>query len=325
MTINIIGSGTWAIALSSLLLSKFHKIILFHRNSKSSQELIENLNHPFLTNYKISEKILFTENFNDLDINGYTIIATPSTSIYEIFSKYNFKNHKLIIATKGFDSYKEALISDLLIDLFKLNNNKLAFLSGPNHAEEIVMKKPSTTVVASVDINYAKDIQEIFSSNYFRVYTSTDTIGIQIGGSIKNVIAIAAGISKGLNLGDNIQAAIVTRGLYEIMQLKKVYKFKDKTIYGLSGLGDLLATCYSEHSRNRKFGILLASNYSVSNSINSINMAVEGLHASKIIHKLITRYDLDMPICRQVYDIVYKSKNPSKSLDFLMKRSLKAE
>lgn len=327
MKINIIGSGTWGTALGCLVESKNPKneILVWQRNPSKSNEISKERVHPNLKNYKISENISFTSDLNALNNDALTIIAIPSSSISDVFSKLPINNSNYIIASKGFDIESGLLTADLLNTNYNIKNDKIAVLSGPNHAEEVVMGKASAAVVASVNSNYSEDLQALFSSDKFRVYTSSDVVGVQIGAAVKNVIAIASGLCVGLELGDNAQAALVSRGMNEIMTLNRIYKMKTQTLYGLSGLGDLIATCYSEHSRNRQLGILIAKGYSLDESKNKIGMISEGINTCKILYKILNDHNLEMPICLEVYKILFNNDDPRKSLHRLMTRSLKVE
>jgi glycerol-3-phosphate dehydrogenase (NAD(P)+) len=198
-------------------------------------------------------------------------------------------------------------------------------MSGPNHAEEIVQNKPSATVIASKNDKLVSSLQLLFSSEIFRVYKTSDLIGVQVGGAIKNIISIASGICSSLNLGDNIIAALITRGLHEMITLNKIYNLDNDTLYGLSGIGDLMATAYSQHSRNRRFGELIGTGISVNDALESIDATVEGLLACKIINKLKISNGLNLPICTEVYNILYNHSDPKKSISNLMLRKLKNE
>ena len=291
MNINIIGAGTWGISLALLLHKKKHNIEFYQRNSSRYKNLIKTRVHTHFPKHEIPSKINFLTDFNLLDLNNYTIIALTSDSINDLFQKYNFKSTKLIIATKGFDIKSGKLISELLIDKFKINKNNLAFISGPNHSEEVVSGKATASVIASTNEFFSSDIQNAFSSKLFRIYTTDDIVGVQLGGAIKNVVAIASGILIGLNHGDNAQAALISRGMNEMMTLSAAYNYRPSTMYGLSGLGDLLVTCYSTYSRNRQLGILLSKGMTLEKSINKIGMVTEGVNSCKILFEIINQYN----------------------------------
>ncbi len=325
MNFNIIGAGTWGITFANLLKLNGHNVKVLHRNSLKTLSLIRNNIHPDLPKSVISNNIQYTNNFLDLEPNDITLLAIPSNSISEFLTVNDLSNFKIVVLSKGFDTKSELLISELLIKKFNYKEGNIAILSGPNHAEEIIKKNPTTSIIASVNKELREDLRNYFSNNFFRLYTSSDVVGVQIGGAVKNVIAIASGICNGLNLGDNAQASLITRGLYEIIQLSKIYNFKNNTIYGLSGLGDLACTCYSSFSRNRRFGELLSKGNNVKESKESIGMVSEGINTSRVLYNIIKSNNLYMPICIEVYNIIYNNSTPKDSMLSLMNRALKDE
>ena len=326
MKINIIGAGTWGTALGCLLENKKtnSKVTIWQRDPLKTSQIINSQTHPRFKNFKIPASIKFTSSLNDLDFNELTIIAIPTSSIRDVLPK-KLKNGKYIIASKGFDLNTGLLCSEMLQSDFNLDSNNIAILSGHNHAEEVIAGKASAAVIASSNSKLSSSLQELFSSDIFRVYRSDDILGVQIGAAVKNVIAIASGLCVGLNLGDNAQAALVSRGMNEIMNLTRIYSIDERTLYGLSGLGDLIATCYSKYSRNRELGILLAEGYSIDDAKNKIGMISEGINTSKILNNISKNNNLDMPICTEVYKILFEGNEPQKSLYRLMTRSLKEE
>ena len=325
MNFNIIGSGTWGITFANLLILNGHNVKVFHRNSLKTSLLIKNNIHPDLPGTIISNNIKYTNDFLDLRSSDITLLAIPSNSISEFLTINDLSDFKIVLLSKGLDNKSELLISELLIKKFKYKERNIAVLSGPNHAEEIMKKRPTTSIVASINKNLREDLRNYFSNNFFRLYTSTDVIGVQVGGAVKNVIAIASGICNGLNLGDNAQASLITRGLHEIIQLSKIYNFENTTIYGLSGLGDLACTCYSSFSRNRRFGELLSKGKNVQESKEIIGMVSEGINTSRVLHNIIKTNNLYMPICKEVYNIIYNNSIPKDSMINLMNRPLKDE
>ena len=325
MNFNIIGSGTWGITFANLLILNGHNVKILHRNSLKTSLLIKNNIHPDLPGSIISNNIKYTNDFLDLKSSDITLLAIPSNSISEFLTINDLSDFKIVVLSKGLDNKSELLISELLIKKFNYKERNIAVLSGPNHAEEIMKKRPTTSIVASINKNLREDLRNYFSNNFFRLYTSTDVIGVQVGGAVKNVIAIASGICNGLNLGDNAQASLITRGLHEIIQLSKIYNFENSTIYGLSGLGDLACTCYSSFSRNRRFGELLSKGKSVQESKEIIGMVSEGINTSRVLHNIIKTNNLYMPICKEVYNIIYNNSIPKDSMINLMNRPLKDE
>ncbi len=325
MTINIFGAGTWGIVIATYLSRNGHDVLVYHRNSQKTKNLIKSYKHPNLLKYKIPKTIQFTNNINELDSNNLNILAVPTHALSECLSKIEDKNSKFLILSKGFDLDSGLLPSELLTYKFNISINNIAVLSGPNHAEEIVQHKPTATIISSIDSVFSKELQLLFTSEILRVYTTSDIIGVQIGAAVKNIIAIASGLCVGFKLGDNALASLVSRGMNEIIELSKVYKIKIITLYGLSGLGDLVGTCYSIHSRNRKLGILLSEGKTLIEAKKIIEMVSEGVNTSKILNTIICEHHLEMPICSEVFNILFNNVEPSKSINNLMQRKLKNE
>ena len=325
MKINIIGAGTWGVTLAVYLSKAGHKITIYHRETKNSIKLKTTYKHLKLPDLKIPRDILFRSIANQSNIKDLTFIAVPTHAIIDSLKTINVDNCNLVILSKGFDFKTGLLPTDNLVNTTNINLNKIAVLSGPNHAEEIADNKPTATTIASLDSVFNKKLQILLSSKTLRVYTSNDINGVQLGGAVKNVIAIAAGICSGLNLGDNALASLITRGMNELLELSSLFNVKSKTLYGLSGLGDLIGTCYSIHSRNRKLGLLISKGNTLINAQNSIGMAVEGINSARKINNLILENNLNMPICSEVYSILFEEADPAESFSSLMVRDLKNE
>jgi glycerol-3-phosphate dehydrogenase (NAD(P)+) len=326
MNINIIGAGTWGTTIGCLLVNKNHNVTIWQRDENKRNEISSNRIHPHLSNYKIPNTIEFTSEIDQLDFKNLTILAVPSHALDDLLTKININNNtKLLIVSKGFEINLGILQTELLENKFNINKDNIAILSGPNHAEEIIIGKASASVVASTNYMFAKELQTLFSSEIFRVYTTKDVIGVQVGAAVKNVIAIASGLCVGLNLGDNTQAALVSRGMNEILLLDTIYDFYSRTLYGLSGLGDLVATCYSEHSRNRKLGILISHGMTIDEAKNEIGMVSEGINTCRILNKISINNNIEMPICNEVYNILFEGADPKDSIHKLMTRKLKVE
>ena len=322
MIINVIGSGTWGTTIAQHLSNNGYDVVLYYRNSQNSKKLVNDYIHPNLSHYRLSDKISFSLNLSEIKDNSLNIIAVPSNALSDIFEKDFNTNGKFLILSKGFDINTGLLPTELLQNKFNINPNNLAVLSGPNHAEEIINNMPCATTIASKNLSYCLDLQKIISSNVFRVYTSDDVLGVQVGGAIKNTIAIASGLCSGLQLGDNILAALVSRGMNEIISLVKIYDIELKTLSGLSGLGDLIATCYSKHSRNRQLGYEIGRGKKYDIIIKEMTMIVEGIETSKAINKLSKKLNVELPICNKVYDILFNDKDPKTAIFELMNRKL---
>ncbi len=310
MKICILGSGTWGTALSQVLLHNNHDVTIWSRNLPNNQ--IESIKY-------ISDTAL---------INNYEVIliAIPSHSINEVFTKINLKKDVTVInCSKGFDSSSYKPISELLNDTFDINIKNYFVLSGPSHAEEVIKKIPTAMVLSSKNTEKTKFLQKELSTEYFRIYTSNDVIGLEIAGLCKNIISIASGICLGLKYGDNTIAALISRGINEITKFGTIFKADNKTFYGLGGIGDLSVTSFSNHSRNRQFGVLIGKNKDIKYALNKVSMVVEGLAATKIVYLLSQKHKINMPIVNEVYSILFDNKCPKSAINDLMSRKLKFE
>ena len=311
MDIGILGAGSWGTALANVLLDSNHKVTLWHYNKNFPQN---------------KNQLLFTSNLDDLSNKDIILIALPSNSIKNILNNFKINNKTLIVnCSKGFDFKTEKTLSSMIIKELNIKTDQFITLSGPSHAEEVSNKIPTAIVAASHSLKNAQIIQKEFSNNYFRIYTTDDLIGVEIGGACKNIISIAAGICIGLNYGDNTIAALISRGLQEIIRFAHKYEANESTLYGLSGLGDLTVTAFSKFSRNREFGIKIGQGLSFKNAKKEIKMTVEGISATKIIYKLAKKDKINMPIVKQVYSILFDNKNPKIAINELMKRKLIVE
>jgi len=311
MNIGILGAGSWGTALASVLLDNQHKVTLWHYRKTFPQN---------------ANQLLFTSSLDDLSDKDVILIALPSYSIKNILNSFKINSKTLIVnCSKGFDLETEKTLSSMIIKELNIKSDQLVVLSGPSHAEEVSNKIPTAVVAASSSIENAQIIQKEFSNNYFRIYTTDDLTGVEIGAACKNIISIAAGICIGLNYGDNTIAALISRGLQEIIRFAQKYNANEDTFYGLSGLGDLTVTAFSKFSRNREFGINIGKGLSFENAKKEVKMTVEGISATKIIYKLSKKDKINMPIVNQVYSILFDNKNPKIAINELMKRKLIVE
>lgn len=328
----ILGAGTWGVAIAKLLSNNSHKVTCWARNKNLINELKEKHIHPKLPNIILNNDIIFTnefeQSFKDKDVVVYAI---PSTGFREIaHNSIKFINDKqyLVSLTKGMEDKTLYTMSEILFDEIKKEkkiNEKVVVLSGPTHAEEVVRELPSMIVSASSNISAAKYIQDIFMNEYFRVYTNCDVKGVEICAAFKNIIALASGIVAGLGYGDNMKAALITRGLAEMIRVGEAVGCKKDTFYGLAGVGDMIVTATSTKSRNYNCGKLLGKGYKTNDAINSIGMVVEGINFLPKAMSLKEKYDLDLPITNGVNDIVYNNMDAKYIATLLMTRSKKAE
>ncbi len=331
MKIAVLGAGGWGTTLAVLLNSNGHKVTLWEFNPKYAATLnLHRENFYYLPGIKIPKRIEIT---NDLEYavreKSVIVISAPTQFIRSSFAglkNYDFKDSLIVSVSKGIELNTNFLVSDILKDIFVfLKKENILCLSGPSHAEEVARKIPTAVVCSCYDKKKSKVIQKVFSNSYFRVYSNEDLIGTEVCGALKNVIAIAAGISDGTGFGDNTKAAIMTRGMHEIMNLGLKLNARMETFFGLAGIGDLIVTCGSEHSRNRRVGIQLGEGKKLKDILSESKMVAEGVATTKSAFDLSGKLNIELPITHQVYDILYKNKKPKKATELLMTRNLKEE
>ena len=319
--ITIIGSGSWGVALAIHLAKLGHKIKIWSF-SKEEADLINNEKKcKFLPKVTLPEGITCYLDYKEA-IEGSEIIlhVTPSKFTRSTVSEYKkyVTNQPIIICSKGFE--KETLLPLDEVIKQEMPEAKIGVLSGPSHAEEVSIGIPTVMVIASKDDELLFDIQNAFMSPEFRIYTSHDVRGVEIGGAFKNIIAFCAGVAAGINLGDNSFAALITRGLGEITRLGVALGGEKDTLYGLSGLGDLIVTCLSEHSRNRKAGKLIGEGKTIEEARKEVGMVIESIDNIEAAYELSKIHNIEMPIVEGVYDILYNNLDPKEAVTMLMTR-----
>jgi glycerol-3-phosphate dehydrogenase (NAD(P)+) len=324
--IAVIGGGSWGTALASLVSSNNYNTIIYAMEKEVVNSINKNNeNILFLKGCKLNEN-LKAESFEQIDkaLADFIIWAVPTQFSRNIAEKYKefLKGKQIIIATKGIEISTGELIIEIMEDVLE---SKFSILSGPSFAKEVAEKKPTAVSIASKVCESAKDWQRIFSNNYFRAYTTDDVIGVEVGGAMKNVIAIATGIADGLGFGHNARAGLITRGLTEITRLGIKLGGSHETFMGLSGMGDLVLTCTGELSRNRQFGLKIAKGLSSKEILSDMKMVAEGVFTAKAAYELTKKLNIEMPISTEVYKVIYEDKNPLKSVVDLMERPLKTE
>ncbi|MBQ6408785.1 MAG: NAD(P)H-dependent glycerol-3-phosphate dehydrogenase [Butyrivibrio sp.] len=330
--IGIIGAGSWGIALAYLLSKNGHKVVVWSRSESSVEKLRSyHGNEEKLPGVKLDDSVEFTSDVEyavkDKDI---IVLVIPSAHMRETVKKIApfiqpTDEHKQIIVncTKGIEESTLMVMSDVILD--EIPGSQVCVLSGPSHAEEVGKGLPTTIVVGAFDKETARYVQNVFMSNVFRVYISPDMLGIEIGAALKNVIALAAGMADGYGLGDNAKAALITRGIAEIGRLGMAMGGKFETFSGLSGIGDLIVTCASMHSRNRRAGILIGQGKSMQEAMDEVKMVVEGVYSAKAALELAKKYEVEMPIVETVNEILFEGKAPSDAINDLMLRDKKIE
>ncbi|MTI67626.1 MAG: NAD(P)H-dependent glycerol-3-phosphate dehydrogenase [Firmicutes bacterium] len=326
--IGVIGGGSWGTALAILLGKKGYNVDLWIRNNnqvekmKRARENVRYLPGVILPeNININNDMLKTIHKKDI-----ILLAVPSHAVRNVLEKmYNHvdANQVIVNVAKGVEQNTLFRVSEIVKEI--LPESSYAILSGPSHAEEVAKDMPTAVVVASETRKVAEYVQKVFMAPKFRVYTNPDVIGVELGGSLKNVIALGAGISDGLGYGDNTKAALMNRGIIEISRLGEKMGADKNTFAGLSGIGDLIVTCTSMHSRNRRAGIKIGEGYSFEDAKESVGMVVEGIKTAKSAYQLAKEYNVRMPICEEIYGVLYKDKDVKNSVINLMLRDRKHE
>ncbi len=325
--IGILGAGTWGIALARMLCINNNNVTVWSAISDEITNLSEKRTHPNLPGMKIPESIAFTESMSvACGKKDLIIFAVPSVFIRSTAEKakdYIQKDQIIVCVAKGIEAESLMTMSEVIGSVIK--NDNIVALSGPTHAEEVSVDLPTAIVAASENIRAAERVQDIFMNRVFRVYTNSDIKGVEISGALKNVIALAAGISEGLGYGDNAKAALITRGIAEISRLGIALGCKSDTFYGLAGIGDLIVTCTSRHSRNNRAGELIGQGLSKDEAIKQVGMVVEGIYAIDAAIKLSEKLDVELPIIEAVDRIINKGQDPREAVDSLMMRGKKDE
>lgn len=329
--IGVVGAGGWGTALAKILADKGERVTLWCHGADSFRQMVETReNRAYLAGIFLPPEIAVTQSLGEVVSNKRLVIcALPSHVVREVFSRAVgelAQTTMILCGTKGIEEGSLKTMGELFVDLVGAGRkNNLAFLSGPTFAFEVARSLPAAVTVAAADESIAKSIQQVLSTQNFRVYTSADVVGVQIGGVVKNVIAIAAGISDGLSLGQNARAALITRGLAEMTRLAVRLKADPLTLAGLPGLGDLILTCAGDLSRNRAVGLQIARGKSLHEIIASTRTVAEGVRNTRSLYALAERLGVDMPIVEQMHQVLYAGKEPADAVRDLMLRSLKPE
>ncbi|HAG04893.1 MAG TPA: NAD(P)H-dependent glycerol-3-phosphate dehydrogenase [Lachnospiraceae bacterium] len=326
-TVAVIGSGSWGTALAIQLKRAGNNVILWSfKESEVQAILADRENKEFLPGVKIPEEITVT--FKDEDVSWADIIlfATPSKFVRNMakrFSSFVKEGQIVINVAKGLEEGTLLRLSQVIKE--EIPQCKIAVLSGPSHAEEVGREMATAVVAASEDMDVAKEVQQLFATSMFRVYTNSDLIGVELGGALKNLIALAAGVTDGMGYGDNTKAALMTRGSVEIARLGVAMGARKETFSGLSGIGDLIVTCTSRHSRNRMAGELLGKGMSLEQALEQVHMVVEGVVNAKAAGELAKKYNVDMPITNAINSLLEGRVDVKTAVYELMTRMNKGE
>ena len=323
----VIGSGTWGSALAMLLSHNGHEVTVWSAFQEEIDGFLATRKHPNLPGADFPESILFTSDLEKaMADKEILVLAVPSVFTRGTAAKmaHFYKEGQIIVSVaKGIEEKTLKIQTEQIEE--EIPGSIVTCLSGPSHAEEVSRGIPTTCVAGARVRKYAETVQRTFSSPVFRVYVSPDLLGIELGASIKNVIALAAGIADGLGCGDNTKAALITRGIAEITRLGEEMGASAETFAGLSGIGDLIVTCASMHSRNRRAGILIGKGYTAKQAMDEVKQVVEGVYSAKAALALSRAYGVSMPLVEEVNKILFENKTPQEALNDLMHRAFKAE
>ena len=325
MNITIFGCGSWGGVIAQYLHSQGHQVSIWHRNGETFDHIVKTRMHPKFEALSFHESISIKSDLSVGESSDTLIFAVPSNAMRILSGnlKKMLKPHQIIVNVyKGLEEHSLLRMSSVIIEEMDLNSDRIVSLYGPSHAEEVLAGIPTALVSTSTSHKTAKTVQEIFSSDTLRVYTNTDIIGVELGGSLKNVIAIAAGICDGIGFGDNSKAALMVRGSKEISRLGEAMQASEITFHGLSGIGDLIVTCLSKHSRNRYVGEAIGRGEPLESILDEMGMIAEGVTTAKSIMSLQEKYGVDLPICSAVSEVLFIGKDPKTAVKDLMARSL---
>lgn len=326
--VGVLGAGSWGTALSVLLHDNGHHVTVWSIDENEVKMLSEKREHELkLPGVKIPDDMIITGDLETAVRNkDFLVLAVPSPFTRSTARKmrpFVEKDQIIVDVAKGIEESTLMTLSEQIRQ--EIPQADVAVLSGPSHAEEVGRRLPTTCVVGAKSRKTAKYLQSAFISRVFRVYISPDILGIELGGSLKNVIALAAGIADGLGYGDNTKAALITRGIAEISRLGVKMGGRIESFTGLTGIGDLIVTCASVHSRNRRAGYLIGQGKSVQEAMDEVKMVVEGVYSAKAAARLAGKYDVSMPIVEEVNRVLFEGKSPAEAVDDLMLRESRSE
>lgn len=330
MQIGYFGAGTWGVCLVSLLARKGYRVKVWARNPALVEELNRSREHPHLKGYPIQGEVTFSTDMasviEDVDMLVESVTASGLRPVFTQLKSLQAPSCPIVLTSKGIEKDTGMLLADVAVDVLGEEYRKyIGYLSGPSHAEEVIKGVPTSVVCSSFNKEMIPLIQEAFTCDFFRVYPNSDMRGVEFGGAMKNIIAIAAGMSDGLGFGDNSKAAILTRGLHEIRKLAVAKGCKQETLNGLAGLGDLCVTCFSTLSRNYRFGRLLVEGYGIEEAKRKIGEVVEGAYSCISALQLSKKLHVVLPITEAVYKIIYEGLHPKEAVKSLLQRTVKEE
>ena len=331
MNIGVIGAGSWGTTLANLLAKKGFPVTLWVYETDLAERMAKTrINDLYLNGFTLSPNLAFTNELSEAVVDHQLLLlVSPSQVMRQVLKQLQphlDKTCLLVSAAKGIENNSLQLMSEVLEEVLGAEvKNRCAFLSGPSFAKEVAEEQPTAVTLAADDLGVAHRVQEIFSTDYFRVYTNQDVVGVEIGGALKNVIALAAGVSDGLGFNHNARAALITRGLVEIGRLGMAKGAIESTFAGLAGMGDLVLTCTGDLSRNRSVGMELGRGRKLDEILNQMHMVAEGVKTTLSAYQLANKLGVKMPITEQMYQILYEDKDPKLAVADLMRRALTSE
>ena len=323
--ITVLGSGGWGMALAITAYNNRHDVTLWTPFQEEADLLLEKRgNEKLLRGVVLPSGIKITTDLSVVEGDDLTIIATPSVAVRSVSKQLSaFKNIGIVVhVAKGFEKGSLKFLTDVIEE--ELPNSEIVAFSGPTHAEEVARNIPTSIVAASRSLSAAETVQEIMSGSCLRVYTATDLVGVELGGALKNIIAIAAGCCDGLGFGDNTKAALITRGIAEMARLGVSMGANEHTFAGLTGIGDLVVTCTSRHSRNNRFGYKVGSGVDIETALKEVG-TVEGYYATEMAYEIAKKQGVEMPIINECYELLYEDKPVTEVVKALMTRPQKRE
>lgn len=326
--VGVIGAGSWGTALSVVLDKNGHKVTLWSVIEDEITMLKEKHEHvDKLPGVALSQEISFTTDLKEtIEDSDMLVLAVPSVftrSTAKSMAPFVKEGQIIVCVAKGIEEETLMTISDVVEE--EIPQADVAVMCGPSHAEEVGIGLPTTLVAGAKSQETAEKIQDVFMNEVFRVYTSPDVLGMELGGSLKNVMALAAGMADGLGYGDNTKAALITRGIAELSRLATAMGAKNETLFGLTGIGDLIVTCESKHSRNRKAGMLMGQGYTMEEATKEVKMVVEGIYSAKAALALAEKYQVEMPIIKEVNQVLFEGKSVKEAVSELMLREKRSE
>ncbi len=324
----ILGAGSWGAVMAAHLHNAGHSVTLWHFLDDEARELEKTRHHPFLEGFVLPTGVVVTSDLTcAIATSEIIIVVVPSQVVRKVMgaAAAHIGHRKVVNLSKGIEQGSLKRMSEVVMEVTGLPPERVATVYGPSHAEEVMRNIPTTLVAASESIEYARELQQYLSTDSLRVYANRDIIGVEMGGSVKNVIAIAAGICVGVGFGENTLAALTTRGLAEITRLGVAVGGDIHTFAGLSGIGDLVVTAYSRHSRNRRLGIEIGHGRKLKEAMDEMGMMAEGVFTAQSAVDLAEKLDVNVPICREVYRVLFENKDPRQAIADLMTRDLRDE